>query len=79
MRQRTVAAAELIAVVACVIGAWAGWHHGVRTTWFPPSADFPGFHSTYYAGGWIVLATVLVVLACVAAFDAIRRLRTSSA
>lgn len=74
-RRRGLALDVLVAVVSGWI-AWAGWHRGVRAIWFAPADGMPGFQSTHYSGGWILLSTVLAVVAVAAVIDLVRRLTT---
>jgi hypothetical protein len=75
---RAVAAIELLLAVGCLLGAWACWAAGVRSTSFPPGGGMPGFTSRYYSGGWIFGASLLVIVAAVVLIDAARRLRASA-
>ncbi|MEU8896644.1 hypothetical protein [Nocardia sp. NPDC048505] len=69
------AVAELVLAVLCAIGVALSWNRGLVTTGFAAAGELPAFEVTRYAGPWLLLATLLLVLAGVLVIDGVSRLR----
>lgn len=65
---------ELVLAVVLVVAAVVSWRGGVRTTWFEPLGESPGFEATRYAAPWLLLAALLVLVAGLFVIDALTRL-----
>jgi hypothetical protein len=71
---RAVVAGEAVGAVLAVIVAVVCWKAGVDVHGYAAVPEgAPAYASTQYAGSWIAVATVCVVMAGLLVIDAVRR------
>ncbi|MGW0245768.1 hypothetical protein ACWDYH_03935 [Nocardia goodfellowii] len=73
--RRGIAFGELVLVALCVLGAVASWNRGLVTTSFAAAGEMPGFDATRYVAPWLLLATLLFMIAGLLGIDAFSRAR----
>lgn len=78
-RSRMIATVEAVSAVLLVTAAVVSWRNGVLRTAYTAQGEIPAHDSVRYAGPWLVLAAVLVMVAGLTCVDAaVRTLRTRS-
>ncbi|MFI6868037.1 hypothetical protein [Nocardia sp. NPDC050406] len=70
---------ELVVAALCGVAAVWSWRNGVRTSWYSPNGDMPGFDAIRYSGPWLSLAALAAAVGGLLLIDLLARARRTTA